>query len=106
VDGRSAPARRYRDLVKALSDELGGDALLTEPMRAMVRQAAAVTVEAERMQASIINGEDVDTEQLVRVTNTLSRLMNGLKAKAKVIKAGQRTGLSEYLRDKLSTEAA
>ncbi len=67
-------------------------------MRAMVRQAAAVTVEAERMQASIVRGEDVDTEQLVRVTNALARLMNGLKAKAKVARAGQPSALSEHLR--------
>lgn len=104
VDGRSASARRFRDLVREFTAELGGDTIMTEPMRAMVRQASAVTVEAERMQATIIRGEPVDTEQLVRVTNTLSRIMNGLKAKAKASKAGQRTDLSEYLR--LKAEAA
>lgn len=71
---------------------------MTEPMRALVRQAAAVTVEAEKMQAAIVRGDAVDTEQLVRVTNTLARLMNLLKTKAKASKAGQRTALSEYLR--------
>lgn len=100
IDGRSATARRYRDLVRDYATELGGDDLLTEPMRAMVRQAAAVTVEAEKMQSAIVRGEAVDTEQMVRVTNTLARLMNVLKAKAKATKAGRRTDLSEYLRQK------
>lgn len=78
---------------------------MTEPMWAMVRQAAAVTVEAERFQACIINGERVDTEQLVRVTNSLTRLMNGVRAKAQTAKAGKKSaGLAEYLRNK--TEAA
>lgn len=87
--------------MKEFTLELGGDSLMTEPMRALVRQAAAVTVEAERMQAAIVRGDDVDTEQLVRVTNTLTRLMNVLKAKAKAAKAGQPSQLSEYLRQKL-----
>lgn len=73
---------------------------MTEPMRAMVRQAAAVTVECERLQSAIIRSEAVDIEQLTRITNTLSRLMNGIKAKAKTAKAGRRTDLSEYLRNK------
>jgi hypothetical protein len=103
VDGRSAPARRFRDLMKEFTAELGGDAIMTEPMRALVRQAAAVTVEAEKMQTAIIRGDAVDTEQLVRVTNTLARLMNVLKTKAKASKAGQRTELSEYLRNKQAT---
>lgn len=104
IDGRSAQARRFRDLVKEFTAELGGEEIMTEPMRAMVRQAAAVTVESERMQAAIVRGDDIDTEQLVRVTNVLARLMNGLKAKAKVAKAGQPTGLSEYLRQKALAE--
>src|SRR5690606_12513061 len=95
VDGRSAPARRFRDLVREFTAELGGDDILTEPMRAMVKQAAAVTVEAERMQGAIVRGEEIDTEQLVRVTNVLARLMNNLKARAKTAKAGRKTELSE-----------
>jgi hypothetical protein len=87
--------------VKEFTVELGGDDILTEPMRAMVRQAAAVTVESERMQAAIVRGDDIDAEQLVRISNTLARLMNVLKARAKQAKAGKPTDLSEYLRSKI-----
>lgn len=93
-------ARRFRDLVKEYTSELGGEDIMTAPMKAMVRQAAAVTVETERMQAAIVRGEDVDAEQLVRLSNTLARMMNTLRAKAKLAKASQRTDLSEYLRMK------
>ncbi|MCF3638728.1 hypothetical protein LXM94_01920 [Rhizobium sp. TRM95111] len=106
VDGRSAPARRFRDLVYQFSTELGGDAVMSEPMRAMVRQAAAVAIEAERMQTAILLGEDVDTDELVRISNVLQRLMNGLKAKATIAKAGLRTSSSNSLRDKLLANKA
>ncbi|GLR54343.1 hypothetical protein GCM10007923_55600 [Shinella yambaruensis] len=70
-------------------------------MRAMVRQAAAVAIEAERMQAAILREEAVDADELVRISNVLQRLMNGLKAKAKTARAGQRTQLvTDYLRNK------
>lgn len=101
VDGRSAPARRFRDLVCQFTEELGGDAIMSEPMRAMVRQAAAVAIEAERMQAAILREEAVDADELVRISHVLQRLMNGLKAKAKTARAGQRTQLvTDYLRNK------
>lgn len=100
VDGRSAPARRFRDLVNQFTEELGGDAIMSEPMRAMVKQAAAVTIEAERIQGAILRGEEINSDELVRVSNVLQRLMNGLKTKSKTARAGQRTELSEYLRTK------
>ena len=104
VDGRSAPARRYRDLVKAFTAELGGEDILTEPLRAMVRQAAAVTVESENLQSAIVRGENVDTEQLVRLSNVLSRLMNSLTVKAKAVRAGRITAKSQSLRERLLAE--
>lgn len=106
VDGRSPLARRYRDLVREFTADLGGEESVTEPIRAMIRQAAAVTVEAERLQASIIREEVVDTEQLVRVTNTLTRLMNSLKAKAKPIRTQKRMSLKERLMAKQEADGA
>ncbi len=83
VDGRSSQGRRYVDLVMAYSDELGGEAALTEPQKAMVRHAAALTIEAERIQSAIVRGEPVDTEQLVRISNVLSRALRGLGIKSR-----------------------
>ncbi|RZS82057.1 hypothetical protein EV217_2870 [Phyllobacterium myrsinacearum] len=82
VDNRSALGRRYRDLCMSFADDLGGADKLTEPQRALVRQLAAVTVESEKLQSSIVRGEHVDHESLVRLTNLHARLLKQLGVKA------------------------
>lgn len=76
VDGRSALARRQRDLQHAYAEELGGS--LTIGQQARVAQVAALQVRAEQLQAAIANGEPVNDEDLVRVTNTLRREISAL----------------------------
>jgi hypothetical protein len=78
IDGRSKSARRYRDLIRAYAGDLGGEANLTEIQRSAVRQAAALTVQSESMQAQIIRGEMVDADQLVRVSNLLARMLKSM----------------------------
>jgi hypothetical protein len=80
VDGRSADARRYKDLVASFS--AGLDAL-NEGQRAIVSQAAALTLQSERMNGAILRGELVDTEQLVRISNVLSRSLAQIREWAK-----------------------
>lgn len=81
IDGRSAPARRYRDLCLSLADDLGGAATLTEAQSALVRQAAAMIVQSERLQADVIRGETVDCEQLTRLANAATRILSRLGIK-------------------------
>jgi hypothetical protein len=81
VDGRSAEARRYRDLAMSFADDLGGADILTEAQRALVAQAAALTVQSERLQGTMLRGEAVDIEQQTRVANSLSRTLNRLGIK-------------------------
>jgi hypothetical protein len=86
VDGRSAEARRYKDVAFSLADDLGGATGLTEAQRALVRQIAAMTVQSEKLQGAVLRGEDVDVEQLTRLSNALSRMLHRLglkKAKPK-----------------------
>jgi hypothetical protein len=71
VDGRSALARRQRDLQRAYAAELGGT--LTTAQMARVAQVAALQVRAEQLQAAIANGDPIRDEDLVRVTNALRR---------------------------------
>jgi hypothetical protein len=78
VDGRSMVARRYRDVALALADDLGGQDKLSEPSKILVRQAAALTVQVEGLQSKIVSGEDVDLEQLTRLSNALSRMLHRL----------------------------
>src|ERR1700687_6473550 len=60
VDGRTREARRYRDLVKSFTGDLGDlrrDAGPSEAERGMVRQAAGLTLQAELLQAATLRGE-------------------------------------------------
>jgi hypothetical protein len=79
VDGRSLEARRFRDLCVAYSAALGGFEALSEDDAAIVRQAAGVTMQTEAMQAAIVRGDPVDAEQVVRLTNVLTRLLALIK---------------------------
>jgi hypothetical protein len=78
VDGRSIVARRYRDVAIALADDLGGQDRLSEPSKILVRQAAALTVQVESLQTKIVSGEDVNLEQLTRLSNVLGRTLQRL----------------------------
>ena len=51
VDGRSTWARRYRDLIQAHLDDMGGVDACSEAERSIIKRAAALTVELERLEA-------------------------------------------------------
>lgn len=105
VDGRSSSSRRFRDLCRALADDLGGEAGLTEAERLTVRNAAAVTVASEAMQGRILRGEPVDPDELTRLANASARLLGALRTKRTARKpAGP--SLAEYLAEKRAKEAA
>jgi hypothetical protein len=75
IDGRTRDAKRFRDLFESFASSLGGEERLSEADRALTRMAATLTVKSETMQASIAAGGEVDAEQLVRVSNSLSRVL-------------------------------
>lgn len=77
-DGRSAPSRRFRRLCRDFAGDLGGEQSLTAAERALIRQAAAMTMQAEQAQAALLNGETVATDDLVRLSNASARLLSAL----------------------------
>jgi hypothetical protein len=77
IDKRSPTARRYRDLVQAYKAEIGGD--LSQRDMAMVKQAAALAIQSEMMQADIVNGKMVDSDDLIRLSSEVRRILDGLK---------------------------
>ena len=83
VDGRSMVARRYRDVAIALAEDLGGQDKLSEPSKILVRQAAALTVQVEGLQSKILAGEDIDLEQLTRLSNVLGRTLQRLGSRSR-----------------------
>jgi hypothetical protein len=80
IDGRCPSARRYRDLVAAFEAEIGGN--LTEVERGLVKQAAALTLRSEQMQADIVNGNPVDADALIRISSTAKRILGAIGEKA------------------------
>jgi hypothetical protein len=95
VDSRSREGRRFRDLQIAYADDLGGPDGLSEAQKALVRQAATLQIQAERVQASVLRGEAVDEEQLTRLSNALARVLAALRAKAEPRDAAP--SLADYL---------
>jgi len=89
VDGRSATARRFRDICRSYELEAGGD--VSELERDMIRQAAGLVVRGEQMQAALIRGEPVNNDELVRISSTAKRLLETIHAKAEKRKPARPT---------------
>jgi hypothetical protein len=102
VDGRTASARRFRDLVRAYENEVGGN--LTEVDRGLIRQAAALTFKAETLQSDLVNGNPVDGDQLIRLTGTARRIMSAISEKARHRKEPAPT-LQDHLRKRAAERA-
>lgn len=76
LDGRSAPARRYRDMIAALASDLGGRDNLTEAQFQLIRSAAGLVVLREALDAKALNGEAIDTGDYCRISNCLRRVLS------------------------------
>jgi hypothetical protein len=89
VASRSSKARRFRDLVRAHLDGLDDP---DQGTIATARAAALTTLRIEALQATIINGEDIDDGMFSGLTEALGRSLRALsalkeKAQAKQAKA-------------------
>lgn len=93
-DERSAGARRFRDLVAALSADLGDN--LSEADLAMVRTAAGLTLKSELLQADLAAGKDVDAETLIKLAGTSRRALTAISVKAAERKPAGTMTLAEY----------
>jgi hypothetical protein len=101
IDQRLPAARRYRDLIATLGNDLGGDLGAAEVQQ--IRTAAAAILLVESLTAAVIRGEAVDVEQVTRAQNSAARLLAALKNKRKVKPTGP--SLAEYLASKALSEA-
>ena len=97
VNGCSALARRYRDMVEALTAEIGGE--LGEAERLQVRNAASLQLHAEELTARLVRGEGVDPEAITRAANGATRALAGLRRHRKA-RTGPRPDLRSYLAGK------
>jgi hypothetical protein len=86
-DHRSAWSRRHRQLSAGFAADLGFEPSAID--RALIDHAATAALEAEQMKAAQLNDEEIDIEQLVRLTNSLIRLRIELGKRAAVAKPEQ-----------------
>lgn len=104
IDGRSAIARRYKDIIAAHVSDLGGADHLSEAQLTLIRRVATLTVVLEQMDSEFaIENEvkDRDFELYQRGSNTLRRLLEtlGTTKGRKPRTVNEPTDLNEYLRN-------
>jgi hypothetical protein len=77
-DGNSRWARRYRDLIAAHCQDLGGVDLLSEAQLSLIKRASAIELELEQAEGRLSMGEQVDLDSFGRATSHLRRLFEVL----------------------------
>ena len=102
VDMRTTKARRFRDLVEQIASDLGGNDLLSEAQRQLIRRCATLSAHCEEIEAGFVRGEEIDIELYGQLTNILGRALSrlGLKRVARDITPQ----LDQYLNDKNGAE--
>jgi hypothetical protein len=82
VDGRSAWARRFRDVLEGLFADLGGEDRATETQRTLIRRIATLVVESEIMESKMAAaGTGAGQKRLAtyaRCAGTMKRLLEHL----------------------------
>jgi hypothetical protein len=71
VDGRSALARRYRDILAQLTSDIGGDP--SEAQSIIIRRATQLAVWCEQAEAEAAGGKALNIGEYATATNTLRR---------------------------------
>ncbi|TIL78599.1 MAG: hypothetical protein E5Y89_14880 [Mesorhizobium sp.] len=109
VDGRTFWVRRMRDVMALHVSDLGGAEACSEAEKSIIRRAAAITVEMERLERFFAlageAGPDLDSLSLYsRLANTLRRLldMNDLQRRSRDITPT----IDEYMLSVAQEEAA
>ena len=87
IDGRTIIARRFRDILDAITADLGGRDHISEGEHQLARRAAALSVQAEIQEAWLAGQrfDKVDVEEFVKLCNALNRTLItiGLKRRAR-----------------------
>lgn len=88
ADGRSLWQRRFRDLIDLHISDLGGASVISQAELSIVRRAAALTVELEKLEMRFADAKHADPKDLdlyQRTAGNLRRLLEsiGLKRRAR-----------------------
>ncbi len=78
IDGRSAIARRLRDIVFGLEQEFE---ITTESDQLLLKQAAVLSVISEQLQSRVVRGELADHRQIINLAGQLRRTLATLRTR-------------------------
>jgi hypothetical protein len=81
VDGRTATGRRFKDLVYAFANDLGGRELLSESQQQLIRRNALISALCEGMEAQAVEERQIDVNQYCVLVNCQHRLSQALGLK-------------------------
>lgn len=79
IDGRSPEARRFRDIIHDYEAEFETTSSFD---RSLIRDAAFLKIKMEAMQSKHLSGENVHSDEIVRLSNQLRRMLVSLRRKA------------------------
>lgn len=102
LDGRTTAAKRARDLIGAMEQDLGGGDLLSEGQKQLVQRAAVLGTFIESCEATWLAGDETDLGEYLAAINAQRRVLAtiGLDRRAKDVSP------APSLRDRLMREAS
>jgi hypothetical protein len=77
-DGNSAWSGRYRDLIVGHVNDKGGEDLLSESEKSLIRRASAIECELEQLEGLLSRREPVDLDAFTRAAGHLRRILETL----------------------------
>jgi hypothetical protein len=81
VDGRSALARRFKEVFGEIAADLGGFDRMSEGQRQLARRCALLSVECERLEGQAVLGAEFDLDTYGQLTDRLGRAFQRLGMK-------------------------
>jgi hypothetical protein len=81
ADARGPWARRFRDLVELHVADLGGEGLLSEAQKSLIRRAATIETELEKLEGQLALGDPVNIDAYGRSAGQLRRILETLSLK-------------------------
>jgi hypothetical protein len=98
IDGRSRDARRFRDVLAQILEDLGVADHLSEGQKQLARRAALMSLKCEKLEAKAVAGEQIDLEAFGKLSDRIGRAFQrlGLKRQPKDVTPS----LAEYLASK------
>ena len=78
-DMRSVEAKRFKNLYVAITDDLGGEDILSEGQRQLARRAAMLSASAEMMEGAWAEGSsEFDIGLYTIIANSLKRVLDAI----------------------------